>query len=90
MWRFFGIGGISGGGGEKDGGVWLTGGKELGVLVGWLWWGRFCRRGGMKLFRVGKVRGESVGAVVGIGGLSGFRDVGGLVVFFCFLLVLIR
>jgi hypothetical protein len=37
------MGGTSGGGGEKDGGVWLMGGRELQALVGWLWWGRLCR-----------------------------------------------
>ena len=33
-----GTGGTSGGGGEKDGGVWLAGGREPGALAGWLWW----------------------------------------------------
>ena len=38
-----GTGGTNGGGGEKDGGVWLAGGREPGALAGWLWWGRLCR-----------------------------------------------
>lgn len=90
LWRPSGTGGTSGGGGEKDGGVWLTGGKEPGVLAGWLWWGRLCRRGGMKSSRVGKVRGEPAGAVAGTGGPSGPRDAGGLVVPSCPLSVLTR
>lgn len=85
-----GTGGTSGGGGEKDGGVWLTGGWGPGALAGWLWWDRLCRRGGMKSSRVGKVRGEPAGAVAGPGGPSGPRDAGGLAVPSCPLSVLTR
>lgn len=85
-----GTGGTSGGGGEKDGGVWLTGGWGPGALAGGLWWGRLCRRGGMKSSRVGKVRGEPAGAAAGTGGPSGPRGAGGLAAPSCPLSVLTR
>lgn len=88
--RSSGTGGTSGGGGEKDGGVWLTGGWGPEALAGWLWWGRLCRRGGMKSSRVGKVRGEPAGAVAGLGGPRGPRDAGVLAVPSCPLSVLTR
>lgn len=43
LWRSSGAGGTSGGGGEKDGGVWLPGGKEPQALAGGLGCGRLCR-----------------------------------------------